>query len=525
MVCPLFSHTVALQVTDNFGDTATGYTTVEILDSASVVSATVSPSNGEVPLSVSFTVTASDNEGISLYEWDFIGDGDFTYNSASSGDTTYTYTNPGNYTATLRVTDGQGNTTLFSLPTTTVRAAVPGSPTVEAASNPAAGDAPLTVTLSATASDPQNKSFVLWEWDFDGDGIFDESSTSSSDATYTYTRAGTWYPKVRVTTEDNRSASDVVEVKVHQNVTLSRDLDTIDVSLSQISQIQTTLTGDSRISLVIEDANGEVVRTLVDWQERTADTYTDGWDGTKDDQTTVVEGDYYAVLLYEEGTETKRLDLRNSSGGTRYNPSRNNAARTFAAFDNDPVSIIYQLPVASEVTAFMGYSLSNTRVTTFLNRKPQGAGSHTVRWYGTNSEGVIIQPPPGKYFMFGVWAYRLSDNAIYVKSGAHLMNPVAIPPLYNPTGYGSEGLEKSRISFTLSGRADVDLTVIDAQTGGTVALIRFPDLPAGENTIEWDGRNNQGELLAPGKYTLGLTPIDSKGYRSLTQYTLQRVFY
>lgn len=517
---------VSLTVKDNLGETATGYVIVKILNGPTTIHAEASPSNGEIPLKVTFSVTASDNEGIKLYEWDFEGDNTFDYSSTTTANTSHTYTEAGTYTATLRVTDGQGDITHYKMPTTTVNAAPPGSPTVKASCNISSGVVPLNVTLSATASDPLGKPFILWEWDFDGDGTYDFSNAQSPTIAHIYNRAGIYFPVVRVTTEDNRMSTDAIEIKGTNTLTLSRDIDTINPSLSQVSSITTKLSGLTKVCLVIEDKSMKVVRTLVDWVERTGGSYSDSWDGQKDDMAMAAEGAYYAVLLYEENGEIKRLDLRNSSGGTQYDPPRTDAARSFSPYDNNPMRITYQLPVASEVTAFMGYSYSNTRIVTFLSRQPQGRGSHTILWYGTNNEGVQIYPPAGSYFMFGSWAYRLADNAIYVSSGAHVFDVKAQPPIYDPTTHNEEGKRTaSRISFTLTGNATVELSVTDAQTGTRSATQTYPGLKAGANTIEWDGHNKAGEFLAPGKYQIGITAFDKSGYRSLTEYTLQRITY
>ena len=128
--------------------------------------------------------------------------------------------------------------------------------------------------------------------------------------------------------------------------------------------------------------------------------------------------------------------------------------------------------------------------------------------------------------MFGSWAYRLPDNAIYVSSGSHVFNVTALPPIYDPTTHDEEGKRTSlKISFTLTGDATAELSVIDAQTGTRAASRTYPGLNAGANTIEWDGRNKAGEFLAPGKYQIGITALDRSGYRSLTEYTLQRINY
>jgi glucose/arabinose dehydrogenase/PKD repeat protein len=69
---------------------------------------TANPTNGPVPLSVSFGSTgSSDPEGKPLsYSWDLNGDG--TYGDATGPTASYTYTATGVYHPSLRVTDDQG---------------------------------------------------------------------------------------------------------------------------------------------------------------------------------------------------------------------------------------------------------------------------------------------------------------------------------------------------------------------------------------------------------------------------------
>ena len=66
--------------------------------------ASASPTSGSAPLEVQFTGSdSSDPDGDTLtYDWDF-GDGSA---HSTAADPTHTYATPGNYTATLTVTDG-----------------------------------------------------------------------------------------------------------------------------------------------------------------------------------------------------------------------------------------------------------------------------------------------------------------------------------------------------------------------------------------------------------------------------------
>src|SRR4029450_1508542 len=70
--------------------------------------ATATPTNGPVPLTVSFDGTgSSDPEGRPLsYSWDLNGDG--TFGDATGSTASYTYTTAGVYHPSLRVTDDQG---------------------------------------------------------------------------------------------------------------------------------------------------------------------------------------------------------------------------------------------------------------------------------------------------------------------------------------------------------------------------------------------------------------------------------
>ena len=72
------------------------------------VTATAEPVSGEAPLNVAFNATATDAENEAMtYAWDF-GVPGTTTDTSTQEDPNYTYTAPGNYTATVTVTDAAG---------------------------------------------------------------------------------------------------------------------------------------------------------------------------------------------------------------------------------------------------------------------------------------------------------------------------------------------------------------------------------------------------------------------------------
>jgi glucose/arabinose dehydrogenase/PKD repeat protein len=112
------------------------------------------PTNGPVPLSVSFDGTgSSDPEGSALsYSWDLNGDG--TFGDATGATASYTYTTAGVYHPSLRVTDSQNATDTTSLTITagnTAPTAVIDTPTSSLTWK--VGD---TINFSGHASDAQD---------------------------------------------------------------------------------------------------------------------------------------------------------------------------------------------------------------------------------------------------------------------------------------------------------------------------------------------------------------------------------
>lgn len=515
----------ALRVTDRLGRQATGRVRIRVTNAPPVVSANAAPSNGQVPLTVGFTGSATDNEGVALYEWDFTGDGVFDFSSPTSASTTFVYTSTGTFQPRLRVTDRLGASTTLVIPATEVRAAPAGSPTVTASATPASGDAPLTVNFSATATDPDGQAIVVWEWDFDGDGAFDVGS-STPGASHTYASGGTYFPRVRATAADGGTAVDAIQINVNTRLSLSIANDTIDPGLGETATVTTVLSGATPVSVIVESASGALVKTLVPRTLRAAGTYSDVWDGTNDQGAIVAEGIYFGVLLYEENGVTKRLDLRLTTGGSSFNPPRSPIPQRFAPFAGNPLTITYTLTRPAEVTAFIGRFNVDTRLITFMQREPRGRGTHQIVWNGESGDGVLIHPPAGDSFLFGIFGFTAADNAIYVRSGAHVSGVSTSPAIFNPGEQQIGNAQTlSSIRFTLSKAATVELTVYDARIGGLVATRRFSGLAAGANTVTWDGKNDAGRFVAAGDYRIGVTAVDAQGFRSTTVYALQRIYY
>ena len=509
-----------LTVTDSDGESASAVRTITVTNRPPAVLASAAPSNGAVPLSVRFSASVTDSDAIRSYAWDFDGDGTTDETTASAA-TTHVYERQGTFRPIVTVTDALGGSTRLQVPSIEIRSGPAGSPTVTASASRTGGVVPLSVAFDASASALGDDAVASWSWDFDGDGVFDTEASTSARASHVFGSQGRFFARVRLTTVAGQTTEDVVEVAVTPAVDLEVSRRSIDAGLGETTTVDTVLGGASRASVVIEDASGLPVRTLVPLGPRRAGEYSDAWDGTDDDGRIVPEGQYRAVLLYEDEGEIARLDLGLTSGGRQYNPRRTRIPSNFNPFAGEPLVIDYTLGEPSEVTAFMGRFNVNTRLITFFQRDPQGTGTHRIVWHGENTEGQLSHPPGRDRFLFGIFAYTLPDNAIFVRNRIDVAALAVSPPIFTPSGRE----RRAEIAFELDRAGSAEIRINDTGTGLDRRTVRVDGLGPGATSWDWDGRDDAGDFVPPGRYRIAVTAIDAAGGRSMTQYTLQRVYY
>lgn len=149
---------------------------------------------GNAPLQVQFDGSAStDSDGsIVSYAWD-MGDG----GTATGPQATYTYLTPGNFNATLTVTDEGGLSDFVSTP---VLVGAPTSvgdnklPTAVITASKGSGAAPLTVSFDGSRSSDPDGSITKYAWNF-GDG----SSATGVSARHTFEQPAKYTVTLRVT--------------------------------------------------------------------------------------------------------------------------------------------------------------------------------------------------------------------------------------------------------------------------------------------------------------------------------------
>ena len=485
--------------------------------------------NGHAPLHVVFTVTAQDPQGIGQLSIDYDGDGviDETQSGGSvngSWQFQTDYLDEGYFLAQVKVSDAHGAETVVSSHAISVDVNNPQDPVIQLTATPGAGNAPLAVTLTATAEIFDGSTLAQWAWDLDGDGEFEtQGGLADSDAIHTtYSGVGSYYPLVEVITSSGRTARASLTIRTSStalpSIAIPDSSDTINIDTNEVASIKVNLPFETDLELWIEDADGSRVKTLFAQQKRSAGAYEFSWDGSDEQGTIVPAGDYYAVMGYTADARKQEVDLRTSTGGqlTYYRRTRSNP-RTFDRLES-PLVVDYEVHNPAEVTFFWQISWGQ-RLMTLLEHHRMGRGHYSLMWNGEYPGGEKV-PDSMRRLLPGIVRYNLPDNVIFVKHNPsidayRLGSTIIADPRREPIG----------IDITLSKPGSVEMVVADMQTGSRVATRLYGDLPAGVNNLVWDGKNNDDQLLAPGDYRIGVRSVDEQGSRSLFLYRTQRLQY
>ncbi|MDP2921787.1 MAG: alpha/beta fold hydrolase [Candidatus Omnitrophota bacterium] len=160
----------------------------------------IEPCSGNAPLEVSFDAVINVKNPIQKYQWDFEGDGIFDYTSSNSAKFKYTYSDPGVYTAILRVTD---ITNVSCEAKKEIKLGIFDLSNVKKGSisvNSSKGPAPFTVSFSFYGDCGVIDAEYMW--DFNCDGSY-ELVTKEPSVEFTYLVPGFYMARLDIKTEQS----------------------------------------------------------------------------------------------------------------------------------------------------------------------------------------------------------------------------------------------------------------------------------------------------------------------------------
>jgi PKD repeat protein len=396
------TYSPVLKISDSYGYSYTNAGQVVVKTSGTPVATTAADTvKGPAPLTVNFHGTGSDPNGtITLYEWDFEGDGTYDWNSASSGDCSFTYNQPGVYNAKLRVTDSEEFTS-----ESTVKI-----------------EADLVITLSTLAEsfNPEQSQTLNIGYSLNGaaqvwidiilrDGTLVKNLISNQsrpigsnsevwdgkDLSGSQVAKGVYYVVLRAETANGRECvldlTDQSEELVPTSVTAPGNFTPTE---DQFCDLSWYMPQRGLVTSYIIDKNYVTrLRTL-----STKKPYLLGnagliWDGT-DDAGLLLPADSYAIGLIAETLPVNAIILRvnepvitSISFDPNYFNSEDNAYQLNPGRNNATINAVFD--IASQITVKIR-DKEGTVVKTITNSEYKT--SHTIVWNGLDDLGENLDP-------------------------------------------------------------------------------------------------------------------------------------
>ncbi len=205
------TYTAMLQVTDNDGATSTSNAVVTIVNTQPSANAggPYTAIQG-VAMTVDGSASSDPDGALVSYEWDCDINSGPSYSTPAAAPTFLcSYAGTGTYTARIRVTDDDGATDTATT-TITVTNQVP----VAEAGGPYTGGQGVAVPVFAFGSVDPDGSITQYAWDCDNNGTYEVTTTSPTGTTCTFATVGIYTVTLRVTDDDNATATDTATVTI-----------------------------------------------------------------------------------------------------------------------------------------------------------------------------------------------------------------------------------------------------------------------------------------------------------------------
>src|SRR5215213_7016568 len=349
--------------TEEEGEEGTTTTTTTEPVTAEITSNYTADDDHVAPATVSFAADASGGTGPYTVNWNFGDDSE----ESDEQSVVHTFTEAGNYTVTLTVTDSEDQTATDTLeitveesseePATDEEPPATESLAAEITSNATSGNAPATFSFDANASGGTGPYTVNWNF---GD---DSEESDEQSVVHTFTEAGNYTVTLTVTDSEDQTATDTLEITVEESSEEPATDEEPPATESLAAEITSNATSGNAPATFSFDANasGGTGPYTVNWNF--------GDDSEESDEQSVVH------TFTEAGNYTVTLTATDSTGET--------ATDTLEITDEEPPATE---SLAAEITS--NATSGNAPATfSFAADASGGTGPYTVNWnFGDDSE-------------------------------------------------------------------------------------------------------------------------------------------
>lgn len=300
----------------------------------------------------------------------------------------------------------------------------------------------------------------------------------------------------------------------------------LDLRKGEAVTLLTTLPFPATETILIKDLAGTVVRTIVA-QHRDAGSYSDAWDGRTESGGRLKDGQYRWVAVIEGEGRTLLLDDSRILDGD-YEAKSHPEYEPWDPFNNAPLRISAPFERPGEV--LIVFSRATFRVLPRCDPPDyycrwldgyQPAGDFHYEWAGVDDTGAYR---PDLHGVLVISSHEnLSRNAIVVVGGSPTVTHVAISPSqFRP--YDGTQTVVFDLGLLSNEKASASISWTHQGSLSTLRTLQLVDVVAGNATASWDGRADNGVLVAPGRYTVRVRVSDGRGQKA-TGEILTTVMY
>ena len=288
------------------------------------------------------------------------------------------------------------------------------------------------------------------------------------------------------------------------------------VATSQTVTYTSTIPFPLTETIVLKNEAGTVVRTLVNAVARNAGSFNDVFNGRNDSNALLADGPYFYVATVTDGTNTMAWDLSNDFRNDYGNYNDGLGIQAYDPFNNKPLKFNYNFAQPGRVTiatstnpgSVVGNCLAPT-ATFFcpvIDRwEPSGPQSFT--WSGIDHTGAYR---PIRSAAIVTATNKFPKNAaLQYGSKAKVENVKVTPPVFGPAA-GTQTIEFDLTTYQ-SLPADISIALVNLSTVSTLRTLTITAQAAGHGSTTWDGRADNGMLVAPGNYAVVVTATDAQG--------------
>src|SRR5215207_8849046 len=364
--------------TEEEGEEGTTTTTTEPLTAEIISNYTAEDDHG-APATFSFDADASGGTGPYTVNWNFGDDSE----ESDEQSVVHTFTEAGNYTVTLTVTDSEDQTATDTLeitveesseePATDEEPPATESLAAEITSNATSGNAPATFSFAADASGGTGPYTVNWNF---GD---DSEESDEQSVVHTFTEAGNYTVTLTATDSTGETATDTLEITVEES---SEEPATDEEPPATESLTAEISSNDTEEDVDVAPATFSFNATIAGGTGPYTVNWNFGDDSEESDEQTVVH------TFNEAGNYTVTLTTTDSTGETATDTLEitvEESSEEPATDEEPPATESLTAEISSNYTAEEDHVAPATF--SFAADASGGTGPYTVNWnFGDDSE-------------------------------------------------------------------------------------------------------------------------------------------